>query len=168
MCRSLAKKLILVNILCMLLIFCLRQPKEFAYGEKNQFDATQIQIEQLVAKGEVASLSVAVARNGKSIWEKGFGLADREKKIPATEHTNNRLASISKQLTATGLMVIVERGLIKLESPINDYLGESKLTPCIGDAKDATVKEINTANPMPRRKGNRFGKRTKRSLQMRC
>jgi hypothetical protein len=67
MCRSLAKKLILVNILCMLLIFCLRQPKEFAYGEKNQFDATQIQIEQLVAKGEVASLSVAVARNGKSI-----------------------------------------------------------------------------------------------------
>jgi len=122
MCRSLVNKLIFVNMLCILLLFCLGQPKAFAYSEKNVFDATQIQIEQLVAKGEVPSLSVAVARDGKIIWEKGFGLADREKNIPATEHTKYSLASISKQLTATGLMILVERGQIKLDSPINDYL----------------------------------------------
>ena len=87
MYRSLVKKLILVNMLCILLVFCLGQPKAFAYSEKNLFDATQIQIEQLVAKGEVPSLSVAVARDGKIIWENGFGLAaDRGKNIPATEH----------------------------------------------------------------------------------
>ena len=78
------------------------QPKAFAYSEKNLFDSTQVQIEQLVAKGEVPSLSVAVARDGKIIWEKGFGLADREKNIPATQHTKYRLASISKQLTTIG------------------------------------------------------------------
>ena len=140
--RSLVKKLFLVNMLLILLIFCLGQPKAFAYSEKNLFDATQIQIEQLVAKGEVPSLSVAVARDGKIIWEKGFGLADREKNIPATEHTKYRLASISKQLTATGLMILVERGQIKLDSPINDYLGGTKLTAWIGDAKDATVRRV--------------------------
>ncbi len=75
MCKSLVKKLILVNMLCILLIFYLGQPIAFAYSEKNLFDSTQIQIEQLVAKGEVPSLSVAVARDGKIIWEKGFGLA---------------------------------------------------------------------------------------------
>jgi CubicO group peptidase (beta-lactamase class C family) len=100
-------------------MFCLGQPKAFAYSEKNLFDAILIQIEQLVSKGEVPSLSVAVARDGEIIWEKGFGLADREKNIPATEHTKYRLASISKQLTATGLMILVERGQIKLDSPIN-------------------------------------------------
>jgi CubicO group peptidase (beta-lactamase class C family) len=142
MCKSLVKKLILVNMLCILLIFCLGQPIAFAYSEKNLFDSTQIQIEQLVAKGEVPSLSVAVARDGKIIWEKGFGLADREKNIPATEHTKYRLASISKQLTATGLMILVERGQIKLDSPINDYLGGTKLTARIGDAKDATIQRV--------------------------
>jgi len=142
MYRSLVKKLILVNMLFILLIFYLEQPKAFAYSEKNLFNATQVQIEQLVAKGEVPSLSVAVARDGKIIWEKGFGLADREKNIPATEHTQYRLASISKQLTATGLMILVECGLIKLDSPINDYLGGTKLTACIGDAADATVQRV--------------------------
>ena len=142
MCRPLVNKLIFVNMLCILLIFCLGQPKAFAYSEKNLFDATQIQIEQLVAKGKVPSLSVAVARDGKIIWEKGFGLADREKNIPATEYTKYILASISKQLTATGLMILVERGQIKLDSPINDYLGGTKLTARIGDAKDATVQRV--------------------------
>jgi hypothetical protein len=65
-----------------------------------------------VADGKVPSVAVAVARDGEIIWEQGFGLADREKNISATEHTGYALASISKQLTATGLMILVERGLI--------------------------------------------------------
>jgi CubicO group peptidase (beta-lactamase class C family) len=140
--RSFVKKLFLFNMLFILLIFCFLHLKAFAYSEKNLFDATQIQIEQLVAKGKLPSLSVAAARNGKIIWEKGFGLVDREKNIPATEHTKYRLASISKLLTATGLMILVERGLIKLDSPIDDYLGGTKLTAWIGDAKDATIRRV--------------------------
>jgi CubicO group peptidase (beta-lactamase class C family) len=140
--RSFVKKLFLVNMLCILLIFCLVQLKAFGYSEKNLFGAAQIQIEQLVAKGKLPSLSVAVTRNGKIIWEKGFGLADREKNIPATEHTKYRLASISKQLTATGLMILVKRGLIKLDSPINDYLGGTKLTAWVGDVRDATIRRV--------------------------
>ena len=50
-------------------------------------------------------MSVAVAKDGEIIWEEAFGWADREKRIPATEHTMYSLASISKPITATGLMV---------------------------------------------------------------
>ena len=142
MYRSVVKKLILVTMLCIQLILSLGQPKALAKSENHLFNAIQKQIEQLVANGEVPSLSVAVARDGKIIWEKGFGLADREKNIPATEHTMYRLASISKQLTATGLMILVEQGLIKLDDPINDYLGEAKLKARNGDAKDATVQRV--------------------------
>ena len=52
------------------------------------------------------------------------------------------LASISKPITITGLMVLVERGLIDLDRPINDYLGEAKLVARRGQANDATVRRV--------------------------
>ena len=59
-------------------------------------------------------MSVAVAWGGEIVWEQSFGLADRERKIEATPHTMYRLASITKVMTATALMVLVERGAVDL------------------------------------------------------
>ena len=87
-------------------------------------------------------MAVAVARDGEILWEEGFGLADREGNGPATEHTPYPLASISKPLTATGLMILVERGLIDLDSPIDDYLGEARLRARAGEATEATVRRV--------------------------
>jgi CubicO group peptidase (beta-lactamase class C family) len=96
---------------------------------------------QLVETG-VPSLAVAVAQNGEIVWETAFGWANREQQVAATPHTLYSLASISKPITATGLMVLVERGLIDLDRPINDYLGNAKLKAWSGDAKDATVRRV--------------------------
>ena len=87
-------------------------------------------------------MAVAVARDGQIVWEEGFGLADREKNIPATEHAPYPLASISKPLAATGLMILVERGLVNLDAPVNDYLGEARLQARVGDAAEATVRRV--------------------------
>jgi CubicO group peptidase (beta-lactamase class C family) len=108
----------------------------------DPFDAVRAHIEQLVADGQVPSMAVAVARNGEIVWEEGFGLADRERDIPATEHTPYPLASISKPLTATGLMILVERGLVNLDASVNDYLSEAKLRARVGDAAEATVRRV--------------------------
>src|SRR5712692_6713027 len=90
----------------------------------------------------IPSLAVAVARAGEIVWEEGFGWADRENRVPATEHTMYSLASISKPITATGLMLLVERGQIDLDRPINDYLGDAKPTAWVGDAAGATVRRV--------------------------
>ncbi len=90
----------------------------------------------------VASITVAVAEDGKIVWEEGFGSANREEGVEATPLTMYHLASISKSFTATGLMVLVERGLVDLDRPANEYLGEAKLTAFAGRADDATVKRI--------------------------
>ena len=111
-------------------------------ADADQFSEVRAHIEQLVAGGEVPSMAVAVARDGEIIWKEGFGLADRENNIPATEHTTYALASISKSITATGLMILVERGLVNLDNSINDYLGEVKLQARVGDVEDATVRRI--------------------------
>ncbi|HEV3136883.1 MAG TPA: serine hydrolase domain-containing protein, partial [Pirellulales bacterium] len=103
-------------------------------------------VRQRIAKALVdhnlPSISVAVAREGKIAWEQGFGWADRENRIPASEHTLYSIASTSKPITATGLMVLVERKLVDLDRPANDYLGEAKLRARVGDAADATLRRV--------------------------
>ncbi len=81
-----------------------------------------------------------MVKDGVIIWEEGFGWADRENRIPADEHTMYSLASISKPITTTGLMILMERGELDLDTPINDYLGDAKLKAWVGDPNDATVR----------------------------
>jgi CubicO group peptidase (beta-lactamase class C family) len=90
-----------------------------------------------------ASIAVAVARDGKIIWEEGFGWSDAKRRRKATPHTMYSLASISKPITATGLMVLVQRGAVDLDAPVNDYLGEAKLRGREDDdPKLATVRRV--------------------------
>jgi CubicO group peptidase (beta-lactamase class C family) len=76
---------------------------------QDRFDSVRALIRQRIVDGSVPSVSVAVAQRGKIIWEEGFGWANREERIPATENTMYSLASISKPITATGLMALVHR-----------------------------------------------------------
>lgn len=99
-------------------------------------------IVEQVDEGNVPSLAVAVARDGVVLWEEGFGLADRASERKADEQTMYSLASISKPITATGLMILAERGKLDLDRPIDDYLGEAKLTARVGDASAATVRQV--------------------------
>lgn len=88
------------------------------------------------------SLAVAVAQEGEVLWEEAFGWADRENRIPATAHTLYSLASISKPITATGLMTLAERGALALDRPVNDYLGNAQVRAWVGDAAQATVRRV--------------------------
>lgn len=108
----------------------------------DRFDAVREQIREGMLKDSVPSIAVAVAKDGKIVWEEGFGWADREKMIPATQHTSYSLASISKPITATALMTLVQAGKIALDRPANDYLGNAKLRARVGDANAATVRLV--------------------------
>ena len=88
------------------------------------------------------SISLAVAREGKIVWEQGFGWADRENRVPATEHTLCSIASTSKPITATGLMVLKERKLVDLDHPTNDYLGDARLRARVGNADEAALRRV--------------------------
>ena len=74
-----------------------------------------------MATTHVPGLSVAVVENGEYEWASGFGLADVENNSPASEHTLFRLASISKSLSATGAMQLVESGKLDLDAPVQKY-----------------------------------------------
>lgn len=108
------------------------------------FSSVRKHIETLVASGTLPSVSIAVSRDGTLLWEESFGLADRENDIKATPHTPYYLASITKSLTATAVMLLRDRKQITLDSPLNDYLGAAKLSSPAWDVDQATVRRVLT------------------------
>lgn len=72
----------------------------------------------------IPGLSLAIARDGKLILAKGYGMANLELSVPATEKTVYHLASTTKTLTAMATMLLVEEGKISLEEPISKYFSD--------------------------------------------
>ncbi|HWQ02870.1 MAG TPA: serine hydrolase domain-containing protein, partial [Candidatus Nitrosotenuis sp.] len=72
--------------------------------------------------GQVPGLSVAVGVDGKIVWSEAFGFADLAAKKPATTETLFRIGSVSKPVTAAGLMLLVEQGKLDLDADIHKYV----------------------------------------------
>ena len=108
----------------------------------ESMQAARAAIIRHVQDNDIPSVAVAVWKDGKILWEEGFGWADRANRVPSTEHTMYCLASLSKTLTATGLMTLVQAGKVDLDKPANDYLGDDQLTSYIGDPKAVTVRTL--------------------------
>lgn len=66
--------------------------------------------------------TVLVAKGGKVILNKGYGMANYELDVPNTPQIKFRLGSITKQFTSMAIMQLQERGLINSEDPISKYL----------------------------------------------
>ena len=66
--------------------------------------------------------AVLVAEKGKIIYKDAFGLANREWNIPNASDTKFMIGSISKPLTATLVLILVQKGLIALDKTVQDYL----------------------------------------------
>ena len=70
----------------------------------------------------VPGISIAVIRNYKVEWARGYGFADVEEKRPVTTQTLFQAASISKSLNAVGVLKLVEQNKLSLDEDINKYL----------------------------------------------
>lgn len=93
---------------------------------------------------DLPSIAFAVAQRGEVLCEVAMGWADREARRVATPYTMYSLASISKPITATAVMQLVERGAVELDAPANRYLTAGGLRAFAGDVADATVRRLLT------------------------
>lgn len=66
--------------------------------------------------------SVVVVRHGRVLLERTFGLADLEARTAATSRSNYRLASVTKQFTATAVMLLATEGRLSYDDPVSRYL----------------------------------------------
>lgn len=70
----------------------------------------------------VPGVALAVIKNGKLTKIQGYGLANIELNVPVTKDTVFEIGSVSKQITAAGIMLLVEDGKINLDEKISKYL----------------------------------------------
>ncbi|HEX5138044.1 MAG TPA: serine hydrolase domain-containing protein [Planctomycetota bacterium] len=81
--------------------------------------------------------SVLVVRAGKTLLQRGYGLADREKGVLASADTTYEIASATKTFTACAVMKLVEAGKLSLDDPIAKHL------PGVPEARgDITVRHL--------------------------
>lgn len=93
--------------------------------EKNKIPGLDNYISNIFKKLQIDTMpgaSVLVAQNGNIVYQKGFGYADIEKKIPVTPDTKFKIGSVSKQFTAVAILKLQEEGKIKTEDKLSKYI----------------------------------------------
>jgi CubicO group peptidase (beta-lactamase class C family) len=85
-------------------------------------DAVDDYINEQMRQRHIPGLSLAIVKDGKVVKARGYGFANLEHKVPATANTVYYLGSIGKQFTATGIMMLVQKGKVNLDEKVSHYL----------------------------------------------
>ncbi len=81
-------------------------------------------VENAIKKFNVAGIAVGIVKDGKIIYEKGFGVRSVLTKLPVNENSNFEIASNSKAFTTAALAILVEEGKIAWTDKVRDYIPE--------------------------------------------
>lgn len=79
-------------------------------------------VPHVMAIHHTPGINLALAHQGKLVWEAGFGLADVASARSMTPNTVYRSGSLGKTYTATAIMILVDRGVIALDDPVQRHL----------------------------------------------
>ena len=106
-----------------------------------QIDST---VNRLIQAAHVTGAGVALFHNGKVVYLKTYGLRDAEKDLPLMPDSVMTAASLSKSAFATVAMWLVQRGVLNLDKPIEQYLGKplgdfAPYADLKGDPRTATL-----------------------------
>jgi CubicO group peptidase (beta-lactamase class C family) len=79
-------------------------------------------LEADIAAGRLPGIVVAVARRGKVVYQKAFGVANRDTREPMRTNAMFRLYSMTKPIASVGLLTLYEQGRFRLTDPLDRYL----------------------------------------------
>src|SRR5215510_422107 len=100
-------------------------------------DRVDVYVKGQIEKWHIPGVSLAVIRDGNVVLAKGYGLANVELSVPATEDTVYELLSVSKEFTAASILLFVEEGKVSMVESVPKYLPDSPAA-----WKDVTVRHL--------------------------
>jgi CubicO group peptidase (beta-lactamase class C family) len=116
-----------------------------AQTERDADDFTR-QVDQdmpgLLRSYDVPGTTLALIENGEVVWTRGNGMADVATGRPVTNNTVFQAASISKAVSAWGVMRLVEQGKLELDAPAERYLTRWHFPPSRFDARGVTIRRL--------------------------
>ncbi len=116
--------------------------KQFLKAIKEIGHVIDIWLPLKIQYDEIPGLSVGIVYKGKLLYKNGFGYADLKSKRKTNENTLYRIASISKMFTATAILQLVEKELLRLDDKVSVYLPWFKGKTKTGDISNITVRQL--------------------------
>jgi CubicO group peptidase (beta-lactamase class C family) len=95
----------------------------FAHAQSS--DPVDAYIQAEMQKRHIPGIALLVIRDGKTIKQQGYGLANVELQVPVKPETIFQSGSMGKQFTATAIMMLVEEGKVSLDDPLTKYFPEA-------------------------------------------
>lgn len=84
--------------------------------------AIDAMINQRMATYNIPGYTIAIIKNGQLVFQKCYGFADLQRRIPVTDNTVFGLASVTKTFTGLTLLSLVDKGLVGLDDPLQKYV----------------------------------------------
>lgn len=128
-------KLLSSTLLVLLSGFVPAAAQSINTGEIDTFITQQMQ------RYKVPGLGLALVKDGKIVYAKGYGVRDNKTKTPVNADTLFAIGSVSKSFTSLGIMQLVSAGKIKLDAPVQTYLPNLKFSNATMGAK-VTVRQL--------------------------
>ena len=102
-------------------------PIQFARGgepESAKLAAIRTRMQEFVDKGEIAGAVALVGRRSGVISHEAIGMLNLESKQPMAKDALFRIASMTKPITAVGIMMLVDEGKVSIDDPVEKHLPE--------------------------------------------
>ena len=94
--------------------------------DQQRLDSVARYVESEMRRLHIPGMSVAILRGDSVVMSRGFGYANVELRVPASDSTIYQSGSVGKQFTSAGIMLLAERGKLSLDDPITRWLPEGK------------------------------------------
>ena len=114
---------------------------------KQKVDAV---IDQAIAEDRIVGAVVLVAQDGKLVYERAAGLADKESRKPMQLDALFRLSSVSKPIVTVAALALVDRKKLSLDDPVTKWLPDFKPKLADGTTPTITVRQLADAHRGPR------------------
>ena len=134
-------------LLFAIFLFLNCRPNSVVRGESlDTFTAyLEERIPPLMAGYEIPGVCLAIVRDGRPAWSGAYGYADLAQKRKMTVDAICRVESISKSVTARGVLNLVEEGLLEMDVPINQYLERWTLPGSEYPEQEITIRRLDDA-----------------------
>lgn len=99
-------------------------------------------VEAELRRGLIHGVTLALVDDQRLVYVRGFGYADRARRLPARPDTVYRAGSISKLFTALAAMQLVEQGKLDLDAPVTQFAPDFRIVNPFEPARPITLRQL--------------------------
>jgi len=130
-----------LNLLLALLLLALLTPLAIAQTTDARLKEIDEYAQKALRDWNIPGMAIAIVKDDKVIFAKGYGVRELGKPEPVDEHTLFAIASNTKAFTASAVGVLVDEGKIKWDDPVTKYLPDFQLyDPYV--TREMTVRDL--------------------------